>query len=124
MTPDTAGRTPTAEITWEDLLSLPEAIQDLIEVQRQTTLQIQELRGAIQRNTSQITDLTELARNLARGLERLDGTVGDIKGDLLEIRYRERPYAYFGYLLKAVQAVPLGKIEGEYLGKEDKSATR
>ncbi|MGB9873118.1 MAG: hypothetical protein ACPLYD_15865 [Anaerolineae bacterium] len=97
-------------------------IQELREAQHQTNLQIQELREAIQRNTSQITDLTEVARNLAKGLERLDGTVGDIKGDLLEIRYRERPYAYFGYLLKAVQAVPLWKIEGEverYLTEEE-----
>ncbi len=106
----------------ERLDRLEATVQDLVEAQRQTTLQIQELREAVQRNASQIADLTEIARNLARGLERLDGTVGDIKGDLLEIRYRERPYAYFGYLLKAVQAVPLWKIEGEvekYLTEEE-----
>lgn len=97
----------------ERLDRLEATVQDLVEAQRQTNLQIQELREAIQRITSQITDLVEVTRNLARGLERLEGTVGDIKGDLLEIRYRERPYAYFGYLLKDVQAVPLRTIEKE-----------
>ncbi len=106
---------------------LEATVQELVEAQRQTTLQIQELREAqqqtnlqiqavweaIQRNTAQLKDLTEVAQILTEGLRRLEGTVGDIKGTLLEMKYREQPYAYFGHVLRKVQVVPLRTVEDD-----------
>lgn len=111
----------------ERLDRLEATVRELVEAQRQTTLQIQELREAqhqtnlqiqaiweaIQRNTAQLKDLTEVAQILTKGLERLEGTVGDMKGTLLEMQYRERPYAYFGHVLRKVQVVPLQRVEDD-----------
>lgn len=111
----------------ERLDRLEVTVQELVEAQRQTTLQIQELREAqhqtnlqiqaiweaIQRNTAQLKDLTEVVQTLTEGSRRLEGTVGDIKGTLLEMQYRERPYAYFGHLLRKVQVVPLQRVEDD-----------
>ncbi|MCX7682769.1 MAG: hypothetical protein N2508_12535 [Anaerolineae bacterium] len=88
-------------------------IQELREAQRQTTFQIQAIWEAIQRNTAQLKDLIEVAQMLVEGQRRLDGTVGEIKGTLLEIKYREQPYAYFGHLLRSIQAISLRTIENE-----------
>ncbi len=97
----------------ERLSRLEATVQELVEAQRQTTFQIQAIWEAIQRNTAQLKDLTEVAQTLVEGQRRLDGTVGEIKGNLLEIKYREQPYAYFGHLLRAIQAIPLRTIEQE-----------
>ncbi len=141
MTPDSARSTTTAEITWEDLLrvleerpdwlarvrqvvltpdllSLPEAIQDLIEVQHQTTLQIRELVEAqrqhearltrleatvqelveAQRETSaQIRELVEAQRRHEARLTRLEATVQELveaqRQTTLQIQELGRPSA-------------------------------
>ncbi|MGC9084265.1 MAG: hypothetical protein ACP5ME_13950, partial [Anaerolineae bacterium] len=94
MTPDTARSTTTAEITWEDLLrllverpdwlarvrqvvltpdllSLPEAVRDLLEAQRETTFQIQELREVQRQTTEQIRELREAQRQHEARLTRV-----------------------------------------------------
>ncbi len=190
MAPDTAKSTTTAEITWEDLLrvleerpewlervrqvvltrellSLPEAIhelveahrrgeerltrveaaiqglaeaqwqseerlarleatvQELVEVQRRheerlasveerlTRLEatVQELVGALKEVSSQVHELAQAVFRLTETVSRLEGTVGDIKGRLLEMAYREKPYAYFGRLLRSIRVVPFTEIE-------------
>jgi hypothetical protein len=134
MAPDTARSTTTAEITWEDLLrvleerpewlervrqvvltrellSLPEAIQELVETQRETTRQIQELRQALEEISRQVHELAQAVFRLTETVSRLEGTVGDIKGRLLEMAYRDRPYAYFGRLLRSIRVVPFTEVE-------------
>ena len=183
MMPDTAKSTVTAEITWEDLLrvleerpewlervrqvvltrellSLPEAIRELVEAHRrgeerltrveaaiqglaeaqwqsedrlarlEATIQelveahrrgeerltrleatVQELVGALKEVSAQVHELAQAVFRLTQTVSRLEGTVGDIKGRLLEMAYRDKPYAYFGRLLRSIRVVPFTEIE-------------
>jgi len=104
----TYQETLTAEITWEDLLrvlverpdwlervrqvvltrellALPEIVQELAELQRQTSLQVQELVEAHRRSEERLTrlegtvqELVEAHRRSEERLTRLEGTVQEL----------------------------------------------
>ncbi len=109
----------------ERLARLEATVQELVEAQRETTRQIQELRQGLEEVSRQIQELRqgleevsrqvhEVAQTVLRLTEtvtRMDGTVGDIKGRLLEMAYRDKPYAYFGRILRSIRIVPFTEIE-------------
>ena len=75
------------------------AVLELAEAQKRTELRVEELAEAQKR--------TEL---------RLDIVVREQekqRGDRLERQYREKPFAYFGRLMRRAQVVPLQELEAE-----------
>ena len=158
----TYQETLTAEITWEDLLrvlverpdwlervrqvvltrellALPEIVQELAELQRQTSLQVQELVEAHRRSEERLTrlegtvqELVEVQRRISDHLLRLELTVENLvgsvnaladslrtlssdmarlKGFYLEMNYREKAWAYFGSRLRSIRVMVPTDIE-------------
>ena len=109
----------------ERLARLEATVQELVEVQRRheerlasveerlarLEATVQELVGALKEVSSQVHELAQAVFRLTETVSRLEGTVGDIKGRLLEMAYRDRPYAYFGRLLRSIRVVPFTEIE-------------
>ena len=99
------------QVLTDELLALPEQVASLraeteqrfqelaaqvsalVEAQRRTDGQISELIEAQKRTDGQIVELTQVVRTLV-------DDVGELKGDALENRYRNRVFAYFGRLLR------------------------
>jgi hypothetical protein len=72
----------------------------LAEAQQHTAARLTALVEAQERTTAQVAELTMTVRTLT-----VD--VGELKGDSLERRYRERAVAYFGRLLRRVRILSL-----------------
>jgi hypothetical protein len=117
----------------EELLSLPQIVRELVEVQQrtdqrlerlETTVQalveaqqrteqrlerlettVQALAEAQQRTEQQMAQLVEAHLRLERRMERVETSVGDLKGITLEIRYRDRAFAYFARILRRAHAL-------------------
>lgn len=77
----------------EELLSLPALVRELVDVQRTTERHLAELARAQAR-----TD--ETLQALMRRVERVDDDLAELRSDYLERRYRERPGAYFGRIVR------------------------
>jgi len=75
----------------EELLALPQIVHDLAEAQ--------------QRTEQQIAQLVEAQRRTERQIVRLQDDVGELKGIVLEQRYRNRAFAYFSRLLRRMHTV-------------------
>lgn len=93
----------------DELLSLPEQVaslraeterrfQELIEAQRRTEGRVAELAEAQRRVEGQVAELTI-------ALHTLTNEVGELKGDSLERRYRERAPAYLARLVRRAQVL-------------------
>src|SRR5207244_9669956 len=75
----------------EELLALPQIVRDLAEAQQRTERQIAQLVEAQQRTERQIV--------------RLQDDVGELKGIVLEQRYRNRAFAYFARQVRRMHTV-------------------
>ncbi|MFQ5767095.1 MAG: hypothetical protein ACE5ID_03820 [Acidobacteriota bacterium] len=81
----------------DDFLALPGIVRGLTEAQRQTEQQLRELAEA-QRQTEQIVHV-------------LADRQGQMRGELLEMKYTRRAAAYFGRLLRRIRTVLPGQLE-------------
>jgi len=79
----------------EELLALPQIVRDLAEAQQRTEQQIAQL-------IQQVTQLTEAQRRTERQIVRLQDDVGELKGIVLEERYRNHAFAYFSRLVRRI----------------------
>ncbi|MER3405841.1 MAG: hypothetical protein C4289_12380 [Chloroflexota bacterium] len=109
----------------DQILALPEIVRRLAEAQERVEAQLAELVQAqrqsaeAQRRTDEhlalvdqrLAELAEAQRRTEERLQWLIDTVGDMRGTLLEYRYRERVAAYFGPSLRRVRAVPIQELE-------------
>ncbi len=95
----------------ERLARLEATVRELVEAQRETTRQIQELRQGLEEVSRQVHEVAQTVLRLTETVTRMDGTVGDIKGRLLEMAYRDKPYAYFGRILRSIRIVSFTEIE-------------
>ena len=66
---------------------------------------MQALADAMLRLEQQIAQLTEAHLRLERRMERVEGSVGDLKGVVLEIRYYNRAFAYFARMVRRAHAL-------------------
>jgi uncharacterized protein YoxC len=82
---------------------LTEGQQRLTEGQEQLTARVDQLTEGQQR-------LTEGQQRLTEGQQRLEVQMGEVRGWTLEQRYRTHAPAYFGRLLRQVQAVDIGRL--------------
>ena len=90
--------------TDEHLALVDQRLAELAEAQRRTEERLQRLEATV-------AQLAEAQRRTEERLQWLIDTVGDMRGTLLEYRYRERVAAYFGPYLRRVRAVPIQELE-------------
>jgi hypothetical protein len=96
----------------EELLALPQIVRDLAEAQQRTEQQVAQLISQVaqlveaqQRTERQIAQLVEAQRRAERQIVRLQDDVGELKGIVLEQRYRNRAFAYFARLVRRMHTV-------------------
>ena len=96
----------------DEILGLPEAVRELAEAQKRTeeslralTARVEELGEAQKRTEKRVEELARAQERTERTLATLVTEVGMLKGDALERRYRERPFAYFGRILRKAHAL-------------------
>jgi len=87
----------------EELLTLPQIVHDLAEAQRRTEQQVAQL-------TQQVAQLVEAQRRTERQISRLQDDVGDLKGIVLEERYRHHALAYFSRLVRRTHTFTEGEL--------------
>lgn len=123
----------------EELLALPEIVRELVEAQRRTDQRIEELAEAqrrteqrleelaeaqrrtdqklaelaeAQRRTDQkLAELAEAQRRTEETVRRLVNQMAEVRGQLLESKFRDKAYAYFGRWLRRARAVPFIEVE-------------
>jgi len=109
----------------DELLALPQAVQELVGAQRRTEERLERLEAAVgglaeaQRQAEErlsrleatMQNLAEQVRLLAEAQHRTTDTVGGLKGRLLELTYRDKAYAYFGPLLRRLRVVDPNALE-------------
>ncbi len=76
----------------DDFLALPTIVRDLAEAQVRTEVRLEAL-------TARVEQLAEAQARTEIHLEQLTGMVGELWGENLERRHRERPFLYFRRLL-------------------------
>lgn len=98
----------------EELLTLPQIMHELVEVQRRTEAQLEQLAGRVDGLAQHMDQLTARVDGLAQRMGQLIGQVERLveaqlrmgsdlerlKGSDLERRYRERAHAYFSRLVR------------------------
>jgi uncharacterized protein YoxC len=94
----------------ETVTHLAEGQQRLTEGQEQLTARVDQLTEGQQRLTEGQQRLTEGQQRLTEGQQRLEVQMGEVRGWTLEQPYRTHAPAYFGRLLRQVQAVDIGRL--------------
>jgi cell division protein FtsB len=89
----------------EELLALPQIVHDLAQAQQRTAQQVAQLTQQMTQLTQQVTQLVEAQRRTERQIIRLQDDVGELKGIVLEERYRTRAFAYFSRLIRGTHAL-------------------
>jgi hypothetical protein len=84
----------------EELLTLPQVVRDLAEAQRRTEQRVTELAEAQRRTEQRVAALVAAQQRTEQRIGRLQNDVGDLKGMVLEERYRDRAVAYFSPLVR------------------------
>ncbi|NOX63456.1 MAG: hypothetical protein GXP42_16150 [Chloroflexi bacterium] len=90
--------------TEERVGRLEVVVQELVEAQKRTEVRVEELAEAQKRTEAQMQELIEVTK-------RHDRQIADMRGILLENQYRDKPYAFFGRVVRRARAVPLRDIE-------------
>jgi len=109
----------------EELLALPELVRALAQAQTRTEERLARLEEAVTRLTEAqtrteerlarleeaVTRLTEAQTRTEERLEWLTDVVGGMRGDLLELRYREHAAGLFQALLRRIRVVSAETLE-------------
>jgi hypothetical protein len=86
------------------LLELPEIVRHLVEAHARAEERLARLEAAVER-------LAEAQARSEERLARLTDTVGELKGDILELRYSRKAAAYFGRWLRRARVVEVNALE-------------
>src|SRR5262249_61466450 len=89
----------------EELLALPQIVRDLAEAQQRTEQQVAQLTQQVAQLTQQVAQIVEAQRRTEWQIVRLQDDVGELKGIVLEQRYRTHAMAYFSRLLRRMHAI-------------------
>jgi hypothetical protein len=103
----------------EELLALPQLVRELVDAQQHTAQRlerteqrlerlettVQALADAQHQTEQKIAQLVDAHLRLERRMERVEGSVGDLKGVTLEIRYYNRAFAYFARMVRRAHAL-------------------
>jgi len=81
------------------------------ERQKQFEERLSKLEIAFQELVEKVALLIEQVKKLTENQISMSNTIGNMKGKLLELTYRDKAYGYFGHLLRHVKVVNLSKID-------------
>jgi len=99
--------------TEAQLEKLTARVDALAEAQQRTEVRLTELAEQVAGLIRRIERLEEIMEGVLRSIDRLTGVVGDLKGQMLELMYRDKPWAYFGKILRRLRVVPPHTLEDE-----------
>ncbi|GIV83437.1 MAG: hypothetical protein KatS3mg052_0444 [Candidatus Roseilinea sp.] len=106
--------------TEERLDQLAARVDQLAEAQRRTEERLDQLAARVdqlaeaQRRTEERLDqLAARVDQLTQTTQLLVNQMAEVRGDLLEIKFRERAPAYFGRWLRRIRVVPITDIEDQ-----------
>lgn len=91
----------------DELLALPEQLALL---RAETERRFQELLEAQKHTDTQIVALTKAVQELTADGKTYKQDIGDLKGELLEVRYRERAPAYVGRLIRRARVLSAAQL--------------
>lgn len=97
-------------ILTEELLDLPRVVQALAEAHQraeQRLTRIEEQIAALaeaQRRTEEA--LVEFREQIEHRLDKIEGDTGELKGFMLEVKYRSRPFVYFKDIARRARTIP------------------
>ncbi|GIV83311.1 MAG: hypothetical protein KatS3mg052_0318 [Candidatus Roseilinea sp.] len=93
-------------------------LEELAEAQRRTDQRLEELAEAQRRTDQRLEELAEALQELAEAQRRTEETVrrlvnqmAEVRGDLLEMKFRDKAHAYFGRWLRRARVVPFIELE-------------
>lgn len=96
----------------EELLALPQLIRELVDAQQHTEQRLERLEVTVQalaeaqRQTEHtMAQLADSHLHVERRVGHIETEVGDLKGMTLEIRYRDRAFAYFARVVRRAHAL-------------------
>ena len=109
----------------DELLTLPEIVRELAKAHQRAEERLanveerldnveerlSRIENAIQNLTEQVAGLTQEVRELTENQRRMENIVSRIKGDSLELSYRNKIYGYFGHLMRRLKVVDLSTID-------------
>ena len=109
----------------DELLTLPDVVRALAEAQQRAEERLanveerlanveerlSRIETAIQRLTEQVAGLTREVRELTENQRRMENIVSRLKGESLELSYRNKIYGYFGHLMCRLKVVDLSTID-------------
>ncbi|MCS6848062.1 MAG: hypothetical protein RMN52_10140 [Anaerolineae bacterium] len=102
----------------ERLNQLAARVDELAEAQRRTEERLNQLAARVdelaeaQRQTEErLEQLTARVDQLTQTVQLLVNQMAEVRGDLLEIKFREHAPAYFGRWLRRVRVVPITDVE-------------
>ncbi|WP_169238011.1 hypothetical protein [Candidatus Roseilinea sp. NK_OTU-006] len=101
----------------EELLSLPDIVRSLAEAQRRTEQRLEELAEAQRRTEQRLEELAEAQRRTEETVRRLVNQMAEVRGDTLEIKFRDKAHAYFGRWLRRARVVPFIELEEQLESK-------
>lgn len=104
----------SAERTDRQIAQLTENMGILTARVDQLTEDVRQLTARVDQLTARVDQLTEDVRQLTLQVSRLAGQVGRLSGEvggLLEIKYRQHPYGYFGGILRRARWVAGDELE-------------
>ena len=80
------------------------AMAELAEAQKRTEERVERLEIAM-------AELAEAQKRTEQQVQRLTDRMGQMAGDLLEIKYRDKPSSYFGRIVRQARLVDLADVE-------------
>ncbi len=90
---------------------LTQRVDELTEAQKRTEQRLEELAEAQKHIEQRVSELAQTQENMNWKLQRLTDQVGQISGDVLEMKYRDKAWSYFGRILRKARSVEFAELE-------------
>jgi chromosome segregation ATPase len=97
--------------TEERLEQLTARVDQLAEAQRRTEERLEQLAARVDQLAEAQRRTEERLDDLAKTVQRLVNQMAEVRGDVLEIKFRDKAPSFFGRWLRRVQVVPIIEIE-------------
>jgi DNA repair exonuclease SbcCD ATPase subunit len=95
----------------DELLALPASVRELVEALRRTEEKLETLVEALRRAEERLSRAEERLDHLEITTKTLESHVGKLRGQSLEITYRDKAGAYFSKMLLRTRVVALESLE-------------
>ncbi len=90
---------------------LTQRVDELTEAQKRTEQRLEELAEAQKHIEQRVSELAQTQENMNWKLQRLTDRVGQMSGDVLEMKYRDKAWSYFGRILRKARSVEFAELE-------------